>query len=79
MSDRMGKAVQIDLVGEILPVGLLKCKHALEQMASRDVLCVCTDDPGVVENVTRLVHAINYRLLKSRHEKQLYRIHILKR
>ena len=74
----MGKTTDIDLVGEILPVSLLKCKTALEMMATRDELNVCTDDPSVVENVIRLVHSRKYLLLNSSREKQLYRIHILK-
>ena len=76
----MSKVAEIDLVGELLPVGLLRCKNALENLGSQDILCVCTDDLSLVDHVARFISADRYRLLRGRKQKQdrPYRIHIIK-
>ena len=74
----MGRKTEIDLAGEILPVGLLKFKYALEKMASLDVLCVRTDDPGVVENLAQIIVHRKYQVVQQRNEGRFYTIRILK-
>ena len=75
----MGRQSEIDLVGEILPVGLLKCRSAIEEMAPSDVLCIRTDDPGVVENVTKFLVPDDYRVEQQHHQGHLYLMRIFKR
>ena len=75
----MGRQSEIDLVGEILPVGLLKCRSAIEEMAPSDVLCIRTDDPGVVENVSKFLVPDDYLVEQQRHQGHLYLMRILKR
>ena len=74
----MRKATEIDLVGEILPIGLLKCKHALESMSPHAILSVYTDDPSVVENVIRYIHSGRYRLVGHHRKQGVYRLRIRK-
>jgi TusA-related sulfurtransferase len=76
----MAREAEIDLVGELLPVGLLRCKDALEHMDPQDVLCVCTDDFSLVEHVAKFIRPESHRVLRGLDPKgdRPYRIHILK-
>jgi len=58
----MHPTTQIDLVGEILPVALLKCKSALDALATHEILCIKTDDPIVVENMVKFIHCGEYTI-----------------
>ena len=55
--------VEINLTGEILPVSLLKCKRALDVLKPRELLSVKTDDPVVVENMTKFIRVRQYRIV----------------
>jgi TusA-related sulfurtransferase len=55
--------IEINLAGEILPVSLLKCKHALDALNPRELLCVRTDDRMVVENMTKFIRGRQYRIV----------------
>ena len=55
--------IEINLAGEILPVSLLKCKHALDALNPRGLLCVRTDDRMVVENMTKFIRGRQYRIV----------------
>lgn len=76
----MARRAEIDLVGELLPVGLLRCKNALEHMDSQDILCVCTDDFSLVEHVAKFIRPECHRLLRALDPDadRPYRIQILK-
>ena len=74
----MIRTLEIDLEGEILPIGLLKCKYALEKMAPLDELCIRTDDPGLVENVAKFLRAGEHQVMRRCHEGRCYLIRILK-
>jgi TusA-related sulfurtransferase len=74
----MATTAEIDLVGEVLPVGMLKCKYALEKMAPLGALWVRTDDPAAVERVARSLASGAYRVSQCRRDGHFYRICIQK-
>ena len=69
---------EINLVAEILPVSLLKCKHALDAMTPHDLLCVRTDDRIVVEHMIKLIRNKEYRIVRQDNTGKRYTIYILK-
>ncbi|MEN8244427.1 MAG: sulfurtransferase TusA family protein [Thermodesulfobacteriota bacterium] len=56
--------MQINLMGEILPVSLLKCKHALDAMSSSELLCITTDDTALIDKLTKFIHKGKYKIIR---------------
>ena len=74
----MHPTAQIDLVGELLPVALLKCKSALDAMTVREMLCIKTDDPIVVENMTKFIHCGKYIIKRQDRIGKCHKLYVLK-
>ncbi len=74
----MSSKSEIDLLGVVSPVCLLKCKNALDCLDPGHVLEVLVQDPEVVEDLIKIVERSQYQLLKLETEKDYYRIHIRK-
>jgi len=74
----MQPKTRIDLVGEILPVALLKCKSALDAMAARETLCIQTDDPIVVENMTKFIQCGEYIIERQDKIGKCHKLYVLK-
>ena len=55
--------IEINLAGEILPISLLKCKHALDALNPRKLLSIKTDDRVVVENMTKFIRGRQYKIV----------------
>lgn len=75
----MNTRTEIDLEGEILPIALLKCKIASENLAHMDELCVRTDDPAMVETLSRFFGPADYRITEQHDDDRHYHIRILRR
>ena len=70
--------IEINLTGEILPVSLLKCKHALDALPPRELLQVKTDDSIVVENLTKFIRGGQYRIVHQEKIGEAYSFYISK-
>lgn len=72
----MSSKIELDLRGVGLPLSLLKCKNTLMGMNSDDVLEVLVHDPGVVEDLVKIIRRSQGRATTSKKEGDHYRIYI---
>jgi len=70
--------IEINLTGEILPVSLLKCKHALDALPPRELLRVKTDDSIVVANLTKFIRSGQYIIVHQEQTGETYSFYISK-
>jgi len=69
---------ELDLIGVISPVCLLKCTSELAKMGAGDLLEVLLQDPGVVEALIKIVERSKDHVIKSEREGDHYRICVKK-
>ena len=74
----MHSDVDINLAGEILPVSLLKCKHALDALKPRELLSVRTDDRIVAENMTKFIRVRQFKIVHQERSGDAYIFFIAK-
>jgi len=72
----MSSKIELDLRGVGFPLSLLKCKSTLMEMNSDDVLEVLVHDPGVVEDLVKIIRRSQGRRATSQREGNHYRITI---
>jgi TusA-related sulfurtransferase len=70
---------EVDLCGIAWPVCLLKFKSALNDICSRNVLEILTQDPDVVENIILIVDRSEDTLINQQKEGGIYRLSVEKR
>lgn len=68
----------IDLVDEILPVSLLRCKSALDALAVREQLCIRTNDPVVIRNLKKFIRDKVFRVVHQEKSDDAYLVVIEK-
>ena len=78
VDDPMHPDIEINLAGEILPISLLKCKHALDALNPLELLSVRTDDRIVVENMTKFIRGRQYRIVHQEKTGETYIFFITK-
>ena len=76
---KMTSNSEVDLCGIAWPVCLLKFKSALNDICSRNVLEVLTQDPDVVENIILIVDRSEDTLINQQKEGDIYRLSVEKR
>jgi putative FmdB family regulatory protein len=69
---------ELDLIGVISPVCLLKCKSELAGMETGDQLEVLLQDPGVVEALVKIVERSEDEVLQTKAEGNHFRIWLKK-
>ncbi|MFC1829146.1 sulfurtransferase TusA family protein [Thermodesulfobacteriota bacterium] len=69
---------ELDLIGVISPVCILKCKSELARMNAGSILEVLLQDPEVVEELIKIVQRSKDRVIKSKQEGDHYRIWLKK-
>ena len=70
--------VDINLAGEILPVSLLRCKHALDALKPRELLSVRTDDRIVAENMAKFIRVRQFKIVHQEKTGDVYIFFIAK-
>ena len=68
----MHSDVDINLAGEILPVSLLKCKHALDALKPRELLRVRTDDRIVAESMAKFIRVRQFKIVHQEKTRDAY-------
>ena len=74
----MGASVRLDLVNLISPLGLLKCKSALNKMNSGEVLEVSLQDPEVFKNIIKIIEPSHDQVVRTDRENGCFRLFIEK-
>jgi len=74
----MDSKLELDLVGVISPVCLLKCKSCLKSMSAGETMDVLVQDPEVVEELERIIERSVDEVTDCNKEGDTYRICILK-
>ncbi|MFH2219693.1 MAG: sulfurtransferase TusA family protein [Pseudomonadota bacterium] len=69
---------ELDLIGVISPLCILKCKSELARMDAGYVLEVLLQDPEVVGEIIKIVRRSRDRVMKSEQEGDHYRIWLKK-
>ena len=69
---------ELDLIGVVSPVCMLKCKSELAKMNTGDVLEVLLQDPEVVEELAKIIERSKDRVISKKREKDHYRIRVKK-
>jgi tRNA 2-thiouridine synthesizing protein A len=69
---------ELDLIGVVSPVCILKCKSELVRMNAGDVLEILLQDPEVVEELSKIIERSNDRVISKEREEDHYRIRIRK-
>jgi tRNA 2-thiouridine synthesizing protein A len=69
---------ELDLIGVISPVCILKCKSELARMDAGNVLEVLLQDPDVVHELIKIVQRSKDQVIKSEREGDHYRIWLKK-
>jgi TusA-related sulfurtransferase len=74
----MTTKTELDLVGVLSPVCLLKCKSVLTEMDSGNVLEVLLKDTDVVEQLVKIIKRSQDQVIKLEMEGDHYRISLKK-
>jgi TusA-related sulfurtransferase len=74
----MNSKNEINLIGVISPVCLLKCKSTLAGMNSGDMLEILLQDPEVVDELIKIVERSNDRVVSKQRDSDHYRVTIRK-
>ena len=69
---------ELDLIGVISPVCILKCKSKLARLDAGNVLEVLLQDPEVVEELIKIIRRSKDQVIKSEPENDHYRIWLKK-
>jgi TusA-related sulfurtransferase len=69
---------ELDLIGVVSPVCLLKCKSVLTQMRTGEVLEILLQDPDVVEELLKIIARSTDKVIQSTQEGDHYRIRLIK-
>jgi len=69
---------ELDLIGVVSPVCLLKCKRALAEMDAGEVLEILLQDPYVVEELLKIIERSADKVIQSEQEGDHYRIRLIK-
>jgi len=75
---KMGAKSELDLVGVMSPVCLLKCKSCLRTMRPGEEMDVLVQDPEVVDELVKIVERSADEVVHRRKERDYYRICIRK-
>ena len=70
------KTSQLNLVGVVSPVCLLKCQSALNILKSGDVLEVMVQDPEVVNNLQKIIERSANQVVKTEQKDEYFQIFI---
>ena len=70
--------MELNLIGTVNWIGLLKFKNALIHLSTGETLDILTEDPETAENVSRLAHRSNDRVLLTAKEDDHFRIRVEK-
>ena len=60
--------IELDLIGVIAPVSLLKCKSTLKTMSKGDILTVFINDDEVIKDLTLIINRSNDSVLMLQKE-----------
>jgi TusA-related sulfurtransferase len=74
----MAMKSELNLLGVMSPLCLLKCKSFLEEMKAGNSLEVLVQDPEVVEDLLKIIERSKDRVVKVEPEDEYFRIHIEK-
>ncbi|MFC1811121.1 sulfurtransferase TusA family protein [Thermodesulfobacteriota bacterium] len=69
---------ELNLIGVVSPVCMLKCKSELARMNAGDVLEVLLQDPEAVEELVKIIERSKDRVISKEHEEDHYRIRVRK-
>lgn len=59
----MSDIIEIDALGLLCPLPVLKARKRLQSMASGQVLCLLADDPAAVVDVPHFCHEAGHSLI----------------
>ena len=74
----MSSKSELNLLGIMSPLCLLKCKSFLEEMKSGNFLEVLVQDPEVVEDLVKIIERSKDQIVKVETEDEYFRIQIEK-
>ncbi len=69
---------QINLVGVVSPICLLKCQSALDMLKPGNVLEVMVQDPEVVSNLQKIIDRSANQVIKTERNDEYFQIFICK-
>ncbi len=69
---------EINLIGVVWPVCLLKCNNELNRLSEGEEVDVIVQDPDVLKDLLKIVERSLEHSVTTIHEKDHYRIHIQK-
>lgn len=69
---------ELDLIGVVSPVCLLKCKSELTRMNAGDVLEILLQDPEAVEELVKIIERSKDQVISKKPEEDHYRIRVRK-
>lgn len=69
---------ELNLLGVMSPLCLLKCKSFLDEMKSGNSLEVLVQDPEVVEDLLKIIERSKDQVIKVETEDEYFRVHIEK-
>jgi TusA-related sulfurtransferase len=69
---------EMDLIGVVSPVCLLKCKSVLGEMNAGDMLDILLKDPEVVGELVKIIERSQDRVVQSQRDGDHYRVSIIK-
>ncbi len=70
------KISQLNLVGVVSPVCLLKCQSALNMLKPGDVLVAMVQDPEVVNNLQKIIERSANQVLKTEQRDEYFQLFI---
>jgi len=74
----MSSKSELNLLGVMSPLCLLKCKSSLEEMKSGNFLEVLVQDPEVVEDLVKIIERSKDQIVKIETEDEYFRVQIEK-
>ena len=69
---------ELDLIGVVSPVCLLKCKRVLSEMSAGETLDILLQDPDVVEELVKIIDRSADKVIQTAQERDHYRIRLIK-
>ena len=69
---------EINLIGVVWPVCLLKCNSELNRLCEGEEVDVIVQDPDVLKDLLKIVERSLEHSVTTIHKKDHYRLHILK-
>ncbi|MBT8350142.1 MAG: sulfurtransferase TusA family protein [Deltaproteobacteria bacterium] len=74
----MSSKSEINLIGVVWPVCLLKCNNELNRLSEGEEVDVLLQDPDVLHDLLKIVERSLEHSVTTTHEKGQYRLHIRK-